>query len=367
MKIGILTFHCAYNYGAMLQCYALQEYLSDCGIDVSVIDYRPSYMESLPPKLSGGHISLCHPIRSFKRIFRQLPALSRKYESHRAFEKEYYRLTSTCRSCDELGRLIADSLFDYIIIGSDQVWNSRINGADPIWYADVPDVSGVRFVAYAASAGDAVGNEVERIRKSLSAFVSVSVREKDLSDRLKEVSGSESMPVVADPVILAEQSVWEKMAGREDNKDGRPYILVYQGQCNDAVYEIARHLAEKYGADIISADYYLNSFARGLSHTEVGPDGFVSMVRNALCVVTTSFHGAALSIVLHTPFYVVGYTKESSRCTQLLERAGLSERMISPADRPDTVEMDFTASEQHLDAQRKESRDFLNKTLGLCI
>ena len=53
MKIGILTFHCAYNYGAMLQCYALQEYLSDCGIDVSVIDYRPSYMESLPPKLSG--------------------------------------------------------------------------------------------------------------------------------------------------------------------------------------------------------------------------------------------------------------------------------------------------------------------------
>lgn len=27
MKIGILTFHDAHNYGAMLQCYALQQFL----------------------------------------------------------------------------------------------------------------------------------------------------------------------------------------------------------------------------------------------------------------------------------------------------------------------------------------------------
>ena len=27
-KIGIITFHKAHNYGAVLQCYALQEFLS---------------------------------------------------------------------------------------------------------------------------------------------------------------------------------------------------------------------------------------------------------------------------------------------------------------------------------------------------
>ena len=42
MKIGILTFHRAYNYGAFLQCYSLQKELKarfpEC--DIKVIDYE---------------------------------------------------------------------------------------------------------------------------------------------------------------------------------------------------------------------------------------------------------------------------------------------------------------------------------------
>ena len=34
MKIGILTFHRAHNYGAMLQAYALHKVLSDKGHNV---------------------------------------------------------------------------------------------------------------------------------------------------------------------------------------------------------------------------------------------------------------------------------------------------------------------------------------------
>ena len=40
MRIGILTFHRAHNYGAVLQCYALQSFLCQKGYDVSVIDYN---------------------------------------------------------------------------------------------------------------------------------------------------------------------------------------------------------------------------------------------------------------------------------------------------------------------------------------
>ena len=45
MKIGILTFHCAHNYGAVLQCYALQEFLCSIGHDVCVVDYKPQYLK----------------------------------------------------------------------------------------------------------------------------------------------------------------------------------------------------------------------------------------------------------------------------------------------------------------------------------
>ena len=41
MKIGILTFHWATNYGAVLQCYALQTYLESLGHEVTIINYKP--------------------------------------------------------------------------------------------------------------------------------------------------------------------------------------------------------------------------------------------------------------------------------------------------------------------------------------
>ena len=40
MKIGIVTFNSAHNYGAVLQAWALQEYLKSEGHDPSVINYR---------------------------------------------------------------------------------------------------------------------------------------------------------------------------------------------------------------------------------------------------------------------------------------------------------------------------------------
>ena len=45
MRIGILTFHRAKNYGAVLQCYALATYLKSLGYDTRIIDYYPKYFK----------------------------------------------------------------------------------------------------------------------------------------------------------------------------------------------------------------------------------------------------------------------------------------------------------------------------------
>lgn len=47
MKIGILTFHRAHNYGAVLQAYALVTYLKNIGHDAEIVDYRPESIELL--------------------------------------------------------------------------------------------------------------------------------------------------------------------------------------------------------------------------------------------------------------------------------------------------------------------------------
>lgn len=43
LKIGILTFHCAKNYGAILQAYALRSLLTHLSpaADTTIINYRP--------------------------------------------------------------------------------------------------------------------------------------------------------------------------------------------------------------------------------------------------------------------------------------------------------------------------------------
>lgn len=63
MKIGILTFHWATNYGAVLQSYALQEYLSAHGHEVCIINYKPKNYDislsiCLGLKVSALHISI---------------------------------------------------------------------------------------------------------------------------------------------------------------------------------------------------------------------------------------------------------------------------------------------------------------------
>ena len=40
MKIGILTFHRAYNYGAVLQAYALKKVIESFGAEVEIINYK---------------------------------------------------------------------------------------------------------------------------------------------------------------------------------------------------------------------------------------------------------------------------------------------------------------------------------------
>lgn len=45
MRIGVLTFHRALNYGAVLQCFALFKTLKSMGHDVEIIDYRPLFIE----------------------------------------------------------------------------------------------------------------------------------------------------------------------------------------------------------------------------------------------------------------------------------------------------------------------------------
>ena len=67
MKIATITCHNVYNYGASLQAYALQRYLSQEGHDVEIIDYKPYYLNS---RYNWRHIPAESRLYPYKRLRR---------------------------------------------------------------------------------------------------------------------------------------------------------------------------------------------------------------------------------------------------------------------------------------------------------
>ena len=89
MKIGIITFHRAVNYGAVLQAYALQHALEGLGAQAEILDYRNRYIESCydPYSLKGNKLKALAKIALLGGVRRK------KNEAFRSFNKKYLRLS----------------------------------------------------------------------------------------------------------------------------------------------------------------------------------------------------------------------------------------------------------------------------------
>ena len=149
MKIGILTFHCAVNYGAVLQTYGLCQCLQRMGHEVYVIDYRPAYL--LKPykvfSLNRFIAQRCQPIA--KRVLRELLAIPTRLSRQVKFRHFITRNIPLVQL--DLQHKKHD--FDAFVFGSDQIWNPYITQLDPVFFAEAPVFKDAKRITYAASAG----------------------------------------------------------------------------------------------------------------------------------------------------------------------------------------------------------------------
>lgn len=361
MKIGILTFHSAYNFGAVLQCHGLYETLRSLGHDVSVIDYRPSYLFFPRPRLGIGSFVL-RPLKTL----RALPfvfSYSRYYDRFETFVNKYWALSETITNCEILGKQVNE--YDCIVVGSDQVWNKVHNGNDNVWYGIDRAKKSVRWITYAASAGDSVfdSDEVRRFEKSFNLFDYISVREEKLKNILSALKGSPSIVTVLDPTLLADEIVWCKWY--KPIIKGK-YIVIYQARPDDNVFRIANSLADELGVKkIIVLDNHANVKTNGHKQYPASPSDFISIIKNATCVVTTSFHGTAFSIITETPFYTLCLNDGADeRSYNLLCQLNLTDRFISMSASPRYREIDFVPVKESLRQLRTFSICYLKEALS---
>lgn len=366
MKIGILTFHCAHNFGAVLQCYALQEVLKMMNHEVEILNYRPQYLATSYPKVRLSTFKCKSPLKLYNRITVLIPQLRKKYKLYTKFENDYYQLSPQINNKDQF--LNIANKYQYIIIGSDQVWNTKYNHNEMLWFGDFGKaLKDTKLIAYAASAGDPSFSieELQKISLYINAFKSISVREHELKKTLSPYI-KQNIQCVLDPTLMAPPSIWKRFQNIIINEKD-PYILIYQARKDNNVFRIAKQISKQKHWKIITIDFYDNSIGirNGIYHRTISPDQFVSYVKNAQCVITTSFHGTVFSIINKTPFYTLKLNDGAdARNEELLNLLNLRDRFIEKNLDIKFISIKFDISDQLLENLRIKSFNFLKSALS---
>lgn len=366
-KVGIITLHRVVNYGSVLQTYALQEKIRECGYEPTVIDYYPERL-----KLKGMLKRIKDKGEKFKKnIFIRnaariiiFPSYIIRFAMFKKFLKKYINLTDkTYYSEKEINKEKFD--FDIYCTGSDQVWNSEWNEKIeyPLFLNFVPDEK--RKIAYAASFGKKALEkwEISETKRLLQKYASISLREKSGVDILESLEIKNGVHVV-DPTLLLSGNDWRKISSKKFENE--KYILVYNLNRNKKIDKYADNLSKKTGLKVKFLSYQLHEFyKKGKMVCNPKVEDFLALIDNAKYVITDSFHATAFSINFNTEFIIVYPEKFSTRLQSLLELNGLINRVAKDEKDLEIIKdrIDFKRVNNIMQNERNKSFEWLRNNL----
>ena len=169
--------------------------------------------------------------------------------------------------------------------------------------------------------------EAEYLTRVLNCFDALSVRESSLIPILQPLV-SQPIQQVLDPTLLLDATAWNPLIGK--CPENRPYVVLYQVRENPAVRMKAFEIAQSIGGIVVELTARIDCHY-STKYQTASPADFVTYIRYATYVVTTSFHGTAFSLIFNRPFYTFSLGDNfDSRSASLLESVNLTERLVCP-------------------------------------
>lgn len=362
-RVGILTFHKAMNYGAILQCYALEKCVHSYCHDTKIIDYTPDFFNHI--YINPGHIfsapTLKYKILTALRwlFFKRTLKKKKKYDRLEKFIDTQFALT---KKITKENLEVLNEQIDCFIAGSDQIWDMRFSNYDETYFLNFV-ANDKNKIAYAASLK--VNNDAKTeqlLCKYLPLFNFISVREDSAVDYLRERFGINCCCVL-DPTFLLDRNSWTELIKDKYRKQKEKYALIYTVGKGEKLFDYAFEYAKKNRLQIVSLNFIKNRKGY-LDLSDSSIEQFLGLIMDAECVFTTSFHGLALSINLHTNFYFeVSSNNNNNRLLSITKKLDLSDRNIS--DGISEKNIDWETVEDKLNILRKESIDFLKTAIGV--
>lgn len=363
MKVGVLTYHFANNYGASLQVYAMQRFLSANGIDSDIIDFVSRKQNS-----NNSLFEYHNGVKSIIKNIIRLPHIcsrTTRIKKFQTFREKQIILSrhhfNTLGDLDE--SIIRD--YDLIIVGSDQVWNPRTPDFEDIYFK-ISQLN-IPVIAYGASIGNAKIEDFYPYVSYVKRFRRISVRENSTIGLLEQVDRAIVSINVLDPTLLISSEIYENLAEHIERKE-KPYIICYYLGRKDYMKAIrtGEIMASRLNKDIyyINASNGLASYKRNMINN-AGPEDFVSLIKNSDLVITNSFHATAISIQLGVPFYNFEESGSSdNRKKDLLIRLGIQNRAFIDFEVDDNINLnnsDILAAKAKIPVLARDSKKFLQE------
>lgn len=354
-KIGIITLNGYFNYGNRLQNYALQSYLESLGHEVETLRLNRSNDKNFKSSTLNFLKNNVKKIIRFKKM---------KNEDSRAiifknFSSKYIKETAQEYSIyEDLNSL--NSKYDFVVIGSDQVWNPSMNKTNSAYFGAFMDTE--KVISYSASFGVSRldSNHIQFYTNKLNHINKISVREKDGARLVNELTGKQ-VPVLVDPTLLLDKNDWKKVAKKAPGID-KPYLLTYfLGGIPDEHISKINRIAKSNNLNIIN----LGDPNDAVSY-RTGPSEFISYIEHCELFCTDSFHGTVFSILFEKPFIVYerqGKESMFSRIETLLETFSLQNRVNYNIKDNEVFNVDYSAKDDALKKEIEKSKHFLNNAL----
>ena len=360
MKVGIITFHTALNFGAVLQAYALYKTIKDKGHDVKIIDYRAAFNER---RFAPKSISYFLNIRTIYNVLFRNGYETYYKEGFQDFLNQYLELTRSVY--DEADLISLSSSFDTFIAGSDQVWNLACTEGDEMYFLPFVKEKEKRN-SYAASIGytKLPISEYNRYRRLMMSFSNISVREQTGLEIVRTLTGKEA-ELVLDPTFLLDKTQWEKIADYSRNPKDCRYLLLYVMAEDKVLIKEALTYAQKNNLNVFYITQRFFKLSKAVNLRNITPRQWLGLFLKADFIVTNSFHGLAFSINFNRQF-ITRYIPRSianNRIETLLNLLNLHCRRMDSESYEITSSIEYSIVTEELQKLRSKSFNYLDKIL----
>ena len=361
-RVGILTFHRANNYGALLQAYALKFFLLKMKYNAKIINYLSYSIENEYKFFSHfENFGMKWIINKCIKLL-LLPFICYCNFKFKNFRKQF--LTDTIEFFDkDLEK--QKNEFDLVITGSDQVFNIRKTNFDKSYFLDFVKVKDKCF-SYAASFGLEYESLTEEekifIKQNLQNFNCLSLREQEGLNIVKKLSNIKA-EIHIDPTLLLNREDWIKISKIPKEKN---FVLIYLINSNNKIIEYANKLAKSKNLKIKIITSKIKELILNRNTFVSSPQEWLGYFLNAKYIVTNSFHGLAFSINFNKQFFVdfIPNNKLNSRIENLLSLTNLKDRLIDNIGTEYDKPINWDCVNSIVEKEREKSNIYLSKICG---